>query len=283
MVRAWPAPSCTATGTPTRSPPSACVAADPARTALIGTDGVFSMDGDLAPVPELARAAHAQQAWLLVDDAHGLGVIGASGRGTLEHFNLGVDAVPVLIGTLGKAFGSYGAFVAGSSELIEFLIQKARSYIYTTALPQPVAAASRAALALIRTEGWRRERLAAHIGRFRELALNAGVPLMASTTPIQPVLLGSAAAALTAQRQLEAAGLCVWRSVRRRCRPVVRACASRSPPRTPRRSSSGSSGSSRARARGCGVRRCERPEFSDPRPRPRSCAAARLESEPARL
>src|SRR5580700_3690054 len=135
------------------------LAADPARTALIGTDGVFSMDGDLAPVPQLARAAHAQQAWLLVDDAHGLGVIGASGRGTLEHFNLGVDAVPVLIGTLGKAFGSYGAFVAGSCELIEFLIQKARSYIYTTALPQPVAAASRAALALIRTEGWRRERL----------------------------------------------------------------------------------------------------------------------------
>ena len=185
------------------------VAADPARTALIGTDGVFSMDGDLAPVPELARAAHAQQAWLLVDDAHGLGVIGASGRGTLEHFNLGVDAVPVLIGTLGKAFGSYGAFVAGSSELIEFLIQKARPYIYTTALPQPVAAASRAALALIRTEGWRRERLAAHIARFRELALKAGLPLMASATPIQPVLLGSAAAALTAQHQLEAAGLCV--------------------------------------------------------------------------
>jgi 8-amino-7-oxononanoate synthase len=185
------------------------VAADPARTALIGTDGVFSMDGDLAPVPELARAAHAQQAWLLVDDAHGLGVIGASGRGTLEHFNLGVAEVPVLIGTLGKAFGSYGAFVAGSGELIEFLIQKARSYIYTTALPQPVAAASRAALALIRTESWRRERLAAHIGRFRELALNAGVPLMASTTPIQPVLLGSAAAALTVQRQLEAVGLCV--------------------------------------------------------------------------
>ena len=185
------------------------VAADPARTALIGTDGVFSMDGDLAPVPQLARAAQAHEAWLLVDDAHGLGVIGASGRGTLEHFNLGVDAVPVLIGTLGKAFGSYGAFVAGSSELIEFLIQKARAYIYTTALPQPVAAASRAALALIRTEGWRRERLAAHIGRFRELALKAGVPLMASATPIQPVLLGSAAAALTAQRQLEAAGLCV--------------------------------------------------------------------------
>jgi 8-amino-7-oxononanoate synthase len=184
-------------------------AADPARVALIGTDGVFSMDGDLAPVPQLSRTAHARHAWLLIDDAHGLGVIGAGGRGTLEHFNLGVDAVPVLIGTLGKAFGSFGAFVAGPGELIEFLIQKARSYIYTTALPQPVAAASRAALALIRTESWRRERLAAHIAYFRELALSADVPLMASTTPIQPVLIGSAAAALGAQRQLAAAGLCV--------------------------------------------------------------------------
>jgi 8-amino-7-oxononanoate synthase len=184
-------------------------AADPVHTALIATDGVFSMDGDLAPVPELARAAQAQHAWLLVDDAHGLGVIGASGRGTLEHFNLGAAEVPVLIGTLGKAFGSFGAFVAGPSELIEFLIQKARSYIYTTALPQPVAAASRAALALIRTENWRRERLGAHIARFRELAAAAGVPLMNSATPIQPVLLGSAATALAAQRQLEEAGLCV--------------------------------------------------------------------------
>jgi 8-amino-7-oxononanoate synthase len=115
----------------------------------------------------------------------------------------------VLIGTLGKAFGSYGAFVAGPSELIEFLIQKARSYIYTTALPQPVAAASRAALALIQTESWRRERLGAHIARFRQLAAGAGVPLMNSTTPIQPVLVGSAAAALAVQRQLEEAGLCV--------------------------------------------------------------------------
>jgi 8-amino-7-oxononanoate synthase len=184
-------------------------AADPVHTALIATDGVFSMDGDLAPVPQLARAAQAQHVWLLVDDAHGLGVIGASGRGTLEHFNLGAAEVPVLIGTLGKAFGSCGAFVAGASELIEFLIQKARPYIYTTALPQPVAAASRAALALIRTESWRRERLGAHIARFRELAAAAGVPLMNSTTPIQPVLLRSAGAALAVQHQLEAAGLCV--------------------------------------------------------------------------
>src|SRR6478752_5165958 len=95
-------------------------AAAPARTALIGSDGVFSMDGDLAPLPQLARVATAHGSWLVVDHAHGLGVIGASGRGTLEHFGLDEAQVPVLIGTLGKAFGSFGAFVAGPAELIEF-------------------------------------------------------------------------------------------------------------------------------------------------------------------
>ena len=179
---------------------------DPGHTALLATDGVFSMDGDLAPLPELARCARAHDLWLVVDDAHGLGVIGASGGGVLEHFGLGSDAVPVLVGTLGKAFGSFGAFVAGSAALIEFLIQKARPYIYTTALPPPVAAATRAALALARAEGWRRERLAALIARFRTAAHAAGVPLGSSSTPIQPVLLGSPAAALAAQRQLAAAG-----------------------------------------------------------------------------
>ena len=112
----------------------------------------------------------------------------------------------MLVGTLGKAFGSFGAFVAGSAALIEFLIQKARPYIYTTALPPPVAAATRAALALARAEGWRRERLAALIARFRTAAQAAGVPLSASTTAIQPVVLGSPAAALAAQRELAAAG-----------------------------------------------------------------------------
>jgi 8-amino-7-oxononanoate synthase len=185
------------------------LAADPGHTALIATDGVFSMDGDLAPLPQLSRLAQAQDAWLVVDDAHGLGVVGASGRGVLEHFALGSDAVPVLVGTLGKAFGSFGAFVAGSATLIEFLIQKARAYIYTTALPQPVAAATRAALALAQAEGWRRERLQQLTTRFRAAALDAGVPLGASTTPIQPIVLGSAQAALTAQRALQEAGFWV--------------------------------------------------------------------------
>jgi 8-amino-7-oxononanoate synthase len=180
--------------------------ADPGHTVLLATDGVFSMDGDLAPLPELSRCARTHGLWLVVDDAHGLGVIGANGGGVLEHFGLGSDAVPVLVGTLGKAFGSFGAFVAGSAAVIELLIQKARTYLYTTALPEPVAAATRAALALIGQESGRRERLASLVTRFRAAAHAAGVPLGSSTTPIQPVLLGSPAAALAAQRHLAAAG-----------------------------------------------------------------------------
>ncbi|MBS0579355.1 MAG: 8-amino-7-oxononanoate synthase [Proteobacteria bacterium] len=180
-----------------------------APVAVLATDGVFSMDGDLAPLPALAQAAAARGARLIVDDAHGLGVIGPTGRGSLEHFGLDAHAVPVLVGTLGKAFGSYGAFVAGEAALVEFLLQKARSYIYTTALPQPVAAASRVALELVRREGWRRERVRALTARFRARALAAGVPLMDSATPIQPVVLGSAAAVLAVQARLQAAGYLV--------------------------------------------------------------------------
>jgi 8-amino-7-oxononanoate synthase len=178
-------------------------------TTLIATDGLFSMDGDVAPLPELVHAARELGAWLVVDDAHGLGVLGPSGRGTLEQFGLSAQDVPVLIGTLGKAFGSFGAFVAGSDALIEFLIQKARPYIYTTALPQPIAAATRAALALSQQDGARRARLAAHVARFRSRAAAAGIPLSASVTPIQPILLGSAERALLAQRRLRAAGFWV--------------------------------------------------------------------------
>jgi 8-amino-7-oxononanoate synthase len=188
---------------------SALAATAPGHTALIATDGVFSMDGDLAPLPELARIANAREAWLVVDDAHGLGVLGATGRGALEAFGLTAQDVPVLVGTLGKAFGSFGAFVAGSAALIELLIQKARTYIYTTALPQPVAAATRQALKIAQSESWRRERVNALTARFRRAAAAAGVPLGGSDTPIQPVMLGSAATALTAQRSLEQAGFWV--------------------------------------------------------------------------
>lgn len=182
---------------------------DPDRTALIATDGVFSMDGDVAPLAALAAAARAADAWLVVDDAHGLGVVGAGGRGALALAGVSSADAPVLIGTLGKAFGSFGAFVAGSAELIEFLVQKARPYIYTTALPQPVAAASRAALKIAQAEPWRRERLGALIERFRRQASAARLPLADSHTPIQPLVLGSESAVLAAQRALAASGFLV--------------------------------------------------------------------------
>ena len=179
------------------------------QATVLATDGVFSMDGDIAPLAALSEAARAHGAWLVVDDAHGIGVLGPNGRGALEIAGLGCEEVPALIGTLGKAFGSFGAFVAGSADLIELLIQRARTYIYTTALPQPVAAATRAALRIAREESWRRERVLALTSRFRAAARQAGVPLSDSVTPIQPIPLGSAEAALAAQHALRAAGFWV--------------------------------------------------------------------------
>ncbi len=176
---------------------------------VLATDGVFSMDGDVARLPTLARIARAHKTWLIVDDAHGLGVLGETGRGTLEHFELTAADVPVLVGTLGKAFGSFGAFVAGSAELIELLIQKARTYIYTTALPQPVAAATRKALEISKRDTWRRERVLALTARFRAAARQLDLHLTSSETPIQPVILGSAEAAVRAQNELLDAGFWV--------------------------------------------------------------------------
>ena len=176
---------------------------------LIATDGVFSMDGDIAPLPDLARQAQQQDAWLMVDDAHGLGVLGGSGRGSLEHFGLDNDQVPILMGTLGKAFGTFGAFVAGSEVLIETLIQQARSYIYTTAPPPAVAEASRVSLRIAHTESWRREHLQHLVQRFRTTAEQLGLPLLQSSTPIQPLLAGSAQQALAWSRRLEAQGILV--------------------------------------------------------------------------
>jgi 8-amino-7-oxononanoate synthase len=181
----------------------------PSQTKLVVSDGVFSMDGDVAPIPELAAAAREQGAWLMIDDAHGLGVLGEKGQGTLARFGLGQNDVPVLVGTLGKAFGTFGAFVAGSEELIEFLIQRARTYIYTTAMPPAVAEATRAALRLVREESWRREHLRRLVARFRAGAEQLGLRLMDSPTPIQPVLLGANEAALRASQALLEAGFLV--------------------------------------------------------------------------
>lgn len=177
--------------------------------SLVVTDGVFSMDGDLAELPALCAAARAKGAWLMVDDAHGFGPLGATGGGIVEHFGLGLDDVPVLVGTLGKAFGTAGAFVAGSEELIETLIQFARPYIYTTSQPPAVACATLKSLELLRTEGWRREHLAALIARFRAGAAEQGLTLMDSPTPIQPLLIGDSARAVELSRLLRERGLMV--------------------------------------------------------------------------
>ena len=180
-------------------------------TRLLITDGVFSMDGDLAPLPELARAARQTGAWLIVDDAHGLGIVGATGRGTCEHFGLSAGDVPVLVGTFGKAFGTFGAFVAGDADLIDYLIQKSRTYIYTTALPPALAAATRAALEVSQRELWRREKVLALAERLRSALPEVFAPSRpgSALSAIQPVVLGDSQRALIASRTLENKGFLV--------------------------------------------------------------------------
>ena len=176
---------------------------------LVVTDGVFSMDGDIADLPALARSARAKGAWLMVDDAHGFGPLGANGAGIVEHFGLSMDDVPVLVGTLGKSFGTSGAFVAGSEELIETLIQFARPYIYTTSQPPALACATLKSLQLLRTEHWRREHLTRLIQQFRRGAEQIGLQLMDSFTPIQPIMIGDAGRALHLSQLLRERGLLV--------------------------------------------------------------------------
>lgn len=176
---------------------------------LVVTDGVFSMDGDIADLPALAKVAKAKNAWLMVDDAHGFGPLGSNGAGVVEHFGLSIDDVPVLIGTLGKSFGTAGAFVAGSEALIETLIQFARPYIYTTSQPPALACATLKSLELLRTEHWRREHLRALIKQFRDGAQAIGLELMDSFTPIQPILIGDSGRAVRLSQMLRERGLMV--------------------------------------------------------------------------
>lgn len=176
---------------------------------LIVTDGVFSMDGDVAPLQQLAHIAQQHNAWLMVDDAHGLGVLGASGRGSLEQAGLGVAEVPILMGTFGKAVGTFGAFIAGHESLIEILIQKARSYIYTTALPPAVAAATRVALRLVQEESWRRDHLNQLILRFRKGAEQLGLPLMDSVSAIQPLMICNTQQTVNLSSQLLTTGILI--------------------------------------------------------------------------
>jgi 8-amino-7-oxononanoate synthase len=169
---------------------------------LVVTDGVFSMDGDVAPVADLAEVSQNSNAWLMVDDAHGFGVLGKTGAGLIQALGLGVDQVPILMGTLGKAFGTYGAFVAGSETLIETLVQFARSYIYTTAPPPAIAVATSASLELVKNDQWRRDKLNQLIVRFRAGAKQVGLDLMHSDTPIQPILMASDTQLLKTNNQL---------------------------------------------------------------------------------
>ncbi|MEG3193211.1 8-amino-7-oxononanoate synthase [Lysobacter sp. D1-1-M9] len=178
----------------------------PEGMALLATDGVFSMDGDVAPLRELALVARVQKALLYVDDAHGVGVRGPDGRGSVAEARLGLEAVPLQLATLGKALGGYGAAVVGDAELIEHLAETARPYVYTTALPPAQAAASLAAVKLARSEHWRREKLLEHIARFRERAGKAGLTLLPSETPIQPVICGNETRALSMAAALEQDG-----------------------------------------------------------------------------
>jgi 8-amino-7-oxononanoate synthase len=177
--------------------------------SLVAVDGVFSMDGDTAPLRELANTCTIHDAWLMVDDAHGFGVAGETGAGSVEAAGLSVQDVPILMATLGKALGTAGAFVAGSELLIESLIQQARNYIYTTAMPPAIAVATLTALTLLKEEGWRRQHLDQLINRFRRAATQMGIPLMSSNGPIQPLQVGDAADALALSASLEQRGLLV--------------------------------------------------------------------------
>ena len=176
---------------------------------LLAVDGVFSMDGDQAPLLELARLCLEEGAWLVVDDAHGLGVLGRTGGGSLQYRGLDQQQVPVLMGTLGKAIGTAGAFVAGSGELIETLIQQARTYVFTTASPAALAEATLRSLEIVAQESWRRQRLQELVARFRAGAQTLDLPLASSDTPIQPLIAGSAERALAWSCHLEARDILV--------------------------------------------------------------------------
>lgn len=176
---------------------------------LVVVDGVFSMDGDSAPLGELAALCRRQDAWLMVDDAHGFGVMGESGVGSLQAAGMGIKEVPVLMATLGKALGTGGAFVAGDDYLIEGLIQQSRNYIYTTALAPALAAATLTSLAILREEAWRRDHLVTLIQRFRDGANQLGLPLMASNSAIQPLKVGDATQATAMSQTLRQRGLLI--------------------------------------------------------------------------
>jgi len=181
----------------------------PARNKLVFTEGVFSMDGDIAPLPGIVSASRENRALLLVDDAHGFAVLGASGGGSLEHFNLKQQEAPVLMATFGKALGGAGAFIAGDEAIMDFLLQKARPLIYSTALPAALAATNQEALKIAASDGGRREKLFALIKRFKQGARELSLPLKESATPIQPLMTGAAETAARISDLLLAQGVLI--------------------------------------------------------------------------
>lgn len=176
------------------------------RSTLIITEGIFSMDGDLAPLPDLVSLAERYGAMLYVDDAHGTGIMGGTGRGTIEYFDL-ERRIPFHMGTLSKALGSYGGFLVGTHELVQYVINTARSFIFTTALPPAVAAASSAALTVIDREPERRARLWSNRQRLFDGLKALGCSLPPTASPILPVLLGDAASASIFAERLLAHGV----------------------------------------------------------------------------
>ncbi len=185
------------------------LAASTAKTKLIVTDSVFSMDGDLAPLPLLFLLAERYDAWLVIDDAHGFGVLGPHGEGALAHFNLPASKRILLMGTLGKAAGVGGAFVAGSALAIEYLLQKGRSYIFTTAAPPAIACGLARSLELIRGGDALRANLFARIGQLRDGLAGLRWPLLPSATAIQPLIVGDNEAAIALAKVLWERGLWV--------------------------------------------------------------------------
>ena len=173
------------------------------------TDSVFSMDGDIAPLNEIAGLCKKYKAHLMVDDAHGFGVLGENGRGCVEHFNLDQNALPVVMGTFGKALGSFGAFVSGSKTVTNYLMQFARSYVFTTALPAAVAAASLTNLRLIKSSNRFKEKLDANIHYFKIQCLQNNIKILPSDTAIQPIIIGNSEKLMKMDDELKECGILV--------------------------------------------------------------------------
>lgn len=180
-----------------------------ARLKLVLSDAVFSMDGNIAPIAELNSVCFQNDAWLMIDDAHGFGALGKNGRGSLEHLGMRTEQVPIYMATLGKAMGVAGAFVAAKNNVIETLIQYSRPYTYTTAMPAALAETLRESLLLLERESWRRSKLEDLIRYFKQRAKQLELPLMESDTAIQPLMVGESQKALQLAEKLQQQGILI--------------------------------------------------------------------------